>query len=143
MRDAGSGRIVNFYSIDAEAGAWLHADYNIGKDAVLGFTRSAAAEWARHGIRVNAVAPVAAGTVFRELTASVPGFEAQAAAMNPTGRVGDPEQDIAPVVLFLAGEDSRYMTGELVHVDGGQHLPRYQSRPSDLSVFEEALAGSV
>ncbi|MCW2608071.1 MAG: Oxidoreductase [Frankiales bacterium] len=139
LRSRGRGRIVNFYSIDAEAGAWLHADYNIGKDAVLGFTRSAAAEWARHGIRVNAVAPAAVGTVFQQLTDAVPGFAEKAASMNPMGRVGDPERDVAPVVLFLASEDSRYMTGELVHVDGGQHLPRYQSRPDDLAAFERAL----
>jgi NAD(P)-dependent dehydrogenase (short-subunit alcohol dehydrogenase family) len=132
MRDQGGGRIVNFYSIDAEAAAWLHADYNLTKDAIRGLTRSAAVEWARFNILVNAVAPAAAGTVFHELSASIPGFAEAAAAANPLGRVGDPEQDIAPVVLFLASDDARYITGETIHVDGGQHLPRYQSKPASL-----------
>jgi NAD(P)-dependent dehydrogenase (short-subunit alcohol dehydrogenase family) len=135
MRDAGGGRIINFYSIDAETGAWLHADYNLTKDAIRGLTRSAAAEWARFGITVNAIAPAAAGTVFKQLVEAMPGFEELAAGMNPMGRVGDPEEDIAPVALFLATEDSRYVTGEVIHVDGGQHLPRYNSKPPDLSAL--------
>ena len=133
MRDQGGGRIINFYSIDAEAGAWLHADYNATKDAIRGLTRSAAAEWGRFQILVNAIAPAAAGTVFQELCRQMPGFAEMAAAMNPLGRVGDPEEDIAPVAVFLASDDARYVTGETIHVDGGQHLPRYQSKPPDLA----------
>jgi NAD(P)-dependent dehydrogenase (short-subunit alcohol dehydrogenase family) len=129
MREQGDGRIINFYSIDAETGAWLHADYNTTKDAIKGLTRSAAAEWARFGIRVNMIAPAAKGTVFYELVEEHPGFDEMAANMNPLGWVGDPEEDIAPVAVFLGSEDSRYVTGELVHVDGGQHLPRYNSKP--------------
>ncbi len=132
MRAQGSGRIINFYSIDAEAGAWLHADYNLTKDAIRGLTRSAAAEWGRFNILVNAIAPAAAGTVFGELANAIAGFPEAAAAGNPLGRVGDPEEDIAPVAVFLASDDARYVTGETIHVDGGQHLPRYQSKPSEL-----------
>jgi len=132
MRDQGGGRIINFFSIDAEAGAWLHADYNLTKAAIQGLTRSAAMEWARFNILVNAIAPAAAGTVFEELCRQIPGFAEHAAGMNPLGRVGDPERDIAPAVAFLASDDSRYVTGETLHVDGGQHLPRYDSRPPDL-----------
>lgn len=137
MRDQGGGQIVNFYSIDAEAGAWLHADYNVTKDAIKGLTRSAAVEWGRFNIRVNAIAPAAQGTIFKELAANIPGFAETAAGMNPLGRVGDPEDDVAPAVVFLASDDSRYITGETLHVDGGQHLPRYVSKPPDLSVFED------
>jgi NAD(P)-dependent dehydrogenase (short-subunit alcohol dehydrogenase family) len=129
MRDQGGGRVINFYSIDAEAGAWLHADYNAAKDAIRGLTRSAAAEWGRFGILVNAIAPTAAGSVFEQLARETPGFAEMAASVNPLGRVGDPEEDIAPVAVFLACEDSRWVTGETIHVDGGQHLPRYESRP--------------
>jgi NAD(P)-dependent dehydrogenase (short-subunit alcohol dehydrogenase family) len=137
MRDQGGGRIVNFFSIDAEVGAWLHVDYNMGKSAILGLTRTAAMEWARHGILVNAVAPTGRGTVFEELAAGIPGFEEMAAGMCPLGRVGDPEEDVAPAVLFLCSDDARYITGELLHVDGGQHLPRYNSKPEDFSMFEQ------
>src|SRR5258708_17808678 len=55
------GSIVNFYTIDVDIGAWLHADYNTGKAAILGLTRSAAAEWGRFNVRVNAIAPTAMG----------------------------------------------------------------------------------
>lgn len=137
MRDAGGGRVINLYSIDAEAAAWLHADYNVTKEAIKGLTRSAAMEWARHGILVNAIAPVAKGTVYGDLVAANPGFEAALDGMVPLGYVGDPEEDIAPVAVFLAGDDGRYVTGEVIHVDGGMHLPRYQSRPANL----EALTG--
>lgn len=136
MRTRGGGAIVNFYSIDAEAAAWLHADYNMSKSAIQGLSRSAAIEWGRFGIRTNLIAPAAAGTVFEALEREHPGFSAAAAAGNPLGRVGDPEADIAPVALFLASEMARYVNGETIHVDGGQHLPRYQSRPDDLAAIE-------
>jgi 3-oxoacyl-[acyl-carrier protein] reductase len=58
--------------------------------------------------------------------------------MNPLGRVGDPEEDIAPVAVFLGSEASRYVTGETIHVDGGIHVPRYYSKPQDLTVFDKA-----
>jgi NAD(P)-dependent dehydrogenase (short-subunit alcohol dehydrogenase family) len=128
----GGGRVINFYSIDAEAAAWLHVDYNATKEAIRGLTRSAAAEWGRYNVLVNAIAPAAQGTVFAQLTEAIPGFAEMSAAANPLGRVGDPEDDIAPVAVFLASDDSRYVTGETIHVDGGQHLPRYNSRPPGL-----------
>lgn len=129
MRDNGGGRIINFYSIDAEAAAWLHADYNLTKEAIRGVTRSAAVEWARYNILINAIAPAATGTVYQQMCEAIPGFAEMAAGMNPLGRVGDPEEDIAPVAVFLATDDASYITGETIHVDGGQHLPRYNSKP--------------
>jgi NAD(P)-dependent dehydrogenase (short-subunit alcohol dehydrogenase family) len=139
MKKRGGGRIINFYSIDAEVAAWLHADYNAAKAAIQGLTRSAAAEWGRFNILVNAIAPTAAGTVFVELCKKIPGFAEAASAQNPLGRVGDPEKDIAPVVVFLASELSRYVTGETIHVDGGMNMPGYHSRPADLAALERSL----
>jgi NAD(P)-dependent dehydrogenase (short-subunit alcohol dehydrogenase family) len=136
MKARGGGAVVNFYSIDAEVAAWLHADYNITKSAILGLTRSAAAEWGRFNIRVNAIAPTAMGTVFHQLAQKFPGFAESAAARKPLGRNGDPEEDIGPVVVFLASEMARYVTGELIHVDGGLHLPGYDSRPQNLAELE-------
>lgn len=132
MREQGGGRVINFYSIDAEAAAWLHTDYNINKEAIRALTRSAAAEWGRYGIRVNAIAPGAAGTVFWQLAAENPGFEERAAAMRPLNRIGDPEADVAPVAAFLASEESQWITGETIHPDGGVHLARYNSKPDPL-----------
>lgn len=136
MREQGGGRIINFYSIDAESAAWLHADYNLTKAAIKSLTQSAAVEWARFNILVNAIAPTGAGTVFAQLSRDMPGFADMAAGMNPLGRVGDPEEDIAPVVLFLASDWAKYVTGETIHVDGGIHLPRYTSKPHNLNELE-------
>lgn len=136
MRNRGGGKIVNFYSIDTEIGAWLHADYNTAKAGILGLTRSAAAEWGRFNITVNAIAPTAMGATFHKLAAENPGFAERAAAMRPLGRCGDPEEDIGPAVVFLSSDLSRYVTGEAMHVDGGLHLPGYNSRPADVPVRE-------
>lgn len=131
MRAQRDGRIINFYSIDTAAGAWLHSDYNINKAGILALTQSAAVEWGRYGIRTNAIAPVGKGTVWDELI-KTPGVAQAAAAMNPLGRVGDPYEDIAPAVVFLASDASRYVNGQLLNADGGQHIPRYLSKPANL-----------
>lgn len=136
MRARGGGKIVNFYSIDVDIGAWLHADYNTAKAGIVGLTRSAAAEWGRYNINVNAIAPTAMGATFHKLAAENPGFAERAAAMRPAGRCGDPEDDIGPVVVFLASDMARYVTGESIHVDGGLHLPGYNSRPAHVPVRE-------
>jgi NAD(P)-dependent dehydrogenase (short-subunit alcohol dehydrogenase family) len=136
MKARGGGSVVNFYSIDADTGAWLHADYNITKSALLGLTRSAAVEWGRFNIRVNAISPTGLGQVFAQLVKDVPGFLEAATANNPLLRAGDPEDDIGPVVVFLASEMSRFITGELINVDGGQNLPGYVSKPHNLAELE-------
>lgn len=92
MKQRGGGKIVNFYSIDVETGAWLHADYNTAKAGILGLTRSAASEWGRFNITVNAIAPTAMGATFHKLAAENPGFAEASAALRPLGRSGDPEE---------------------------------------------------
>lgn len=136
MQKRGGGKIINFYSIDTEIGAWLHGDYNTAKAAIVGLTRSAAAEWGRFNIRVNAIAPTAMGATFFKLAEENPGFAEMSASMRPLGRCGEPEADIGPVVVFLASEMSRFMTGETLHVDGGLHLPGYNSRPKHIPARE-------
>jgi 3-oxoacyl-[acyl-carrier protein] reductase len=138
MKARGGGTIINFYSIDADTGAWLHSDYNINKLGILGLTRSAAVEWGRFNIRVNAIAPTGMGQVFAQLAESVPGFVEAATASNPLKRMGDPELDIGPPVVFLASEMSRFITGELINVDGGQNLPGYVSVPHNLEELERS-----
>jgi NAD(P)-dependent dehydrogenase (short-subunit alcohol dehydrogenase family) len=136
MKARGGGKIINFYSIDIEIGAWLHGDYNTAKSAIVGLTRSAASEWGRFNIRTNAIAPTAMGATFHKLAADNPGFAEMSASMRPLGRCGEPEADIGPVVVFLASEMSRFITGETIHVDGGLHLPGYNSRPKGIPVRE-------
>jgi 3-oxoacyl-[acyl-carrier protein] reductase len=132
----GGGKVINFYSIDAEVAAWMHADYNITKSAIRGLTRSAAAEWGRFNVNVNAIAPTAMGTVFEKLAADNPGFAENAAKRKPLRRNGDCEWDIGPVAVFLACEMSRYVTGEILNVDGGLHLPGYASEPPGMPGLE-------
>jgi 3-oxoacyl-[acyl-carrier protein] reductase len=136
MQARGGGKIINFYSIDTEIGAWLHGDYNTAKAAIVGLTRSAASEWGRFNIRVNAIAPTAMGATFHKLAQENPGFAEKSASMRPLGRCGEPEEDIGPVVVFLASEMSRFVTGETIHVDGGLHLPGYNSRPAGVPIRE-------
>ena len=133
----GGGSIINFYSIDVETAAWLNSDYNITKSALRGLTRSAAHEWGRFNIRVNLLSPAAMGTVFHRMAEAMPGFAEMAASRKPLLRNGDPEEDIAPVAVFLASDMSRFVTGEMINVDGGLHMPGYQSRPANVAELEQ------
>ena len=71
---------------------------------------------------VNAICPAAKSAAFMRALGDNPDIAAFADAMNPMGRIGDPYLDIAPVALFLAGEGSRYLTGNTLFVDGGSHI---------------------
>jgi NAD(P)-dependent dehydrogenase (short-subunit alcohol dehydrogenase family) len=132
MRAQGTGSIINFRSLDGEVGHWLHADYNVTKEAIGGLTRSAAAEWGRFDIRVNAIAPAAATEAHKQLEKEDPARLDKIVQSIPLGRVGDPEDDVAGAALFFASDDSRYVTGTTLYVDGGIHLPRYDTKPYDL-----------
>lgn len=138
----GGGSVINFYSIDAETGAWRHVDYNMGKSAVRGLTHSAASEWGRFNIRVNAIAPAAAGLSFERLCREHPGFEKVSASAKPLGRVGYPEPDIAPVAVFLASDMAAFVTGQTINVDGGLHLWGFNSRPANLAELEAQGGGT-
>ena len=136
MQRRAGGRIINFTSGDVRTGAWLHADYSIAKGGVEALTRSAANEWARFGITVNAIAPVAASSAYEKLARDRPGFHESQIRTIPLGRVGDPEDDIGAAVGFLASEAARYVTGTIMVVDGGISLSRSGARPA------RAFAGS-
>ena len=136
MQRRGGGRIINFTSGDVRTGAWLHADYSMAKGGVEALTRSAANEWARFGITVNAIAPVAASSAYEKLARERPGFHENQVRTIPLGRAGDPELDIGGAVGFLASEAARYITGTIMVVDGGISLSRAAARPA--RAFAEA-----
>jgi len=122
MRTRNWGRIINFCSLNGVNAHMGTAEYNVGKEALRAYTRSAAREWARYGICANVICPAAASSSFKQFAAMQPEIAAAAAAANPMGRMGDPERDIAGVALFLASEDARYLTGNTLFVDGGAHI---------------------
>jgi len=116
------GRVINMCSLNGVNAHMGTLEYNVAKEALRTATRTAAREWAPHGITVNAICPGAKSAATRRVFAEHPELEAAADAANPMGRLGDAERDIAPVAVFLAGEDSAYLTGNTLFVDGGAHI---------------------
>jgi len=122
MKAAGYGRIVNFASAAGITGMSEYGAYNASKEAIRALTRTAAREWGRDGIVVNAIAPGAASK--RGLEAAARDDDAHRAFMrdHPMGRQGDPEEDIGPVALFLCSDACRFLTGHTLRVDGGAFM---------------------
>jgi len=116
------GRIINMVSLAADRGDAGLGEYNAAKAGIAALTRTAAREWGRQGITANAIAPGAWTRRGQDYAARDPEGFARAMAARPIGRLGDPETDIAPVALFLATDDSRFVTGHVLYVDGGAHL---------------------
>jgi NAD(P)-dependent dehydrogenase (short-subunit alcohol dehydrogenase family) len=122
MRDQGRGRIINLVSLAGVNAHPYEADYNAAKEAIRSVTRTAAREWAAHGVLVNAIAPFAASPAFVGFAEAAPEAAAQVVAHVPVGRMGDPEADIGGVAVFLASDDARYVTGNVIYADGGAHI---------------------
>ncbi|MFL6228674.1 MAG: SDR family NAD(P)-dependent oxidoreductase [Pyrinomonadaceae bacterium] len=119
MRAQRSGKIVNVSSVEAFRGRFGVSNYAASKAGLLGFTRAAAADLGRDRINVNAVAP---GFILTPLTEKLPTDILDAAARESVfGRLGEPEE-VAAVVTFLCSDAARYVTGEVIKVDGGQTL---------------------
>jgi meso-butanediol dehydrogenase / (S,S)-butanediol dehydrogenase / diacetyl reductase len=119
----GGGAIVNTASISGLGGDYGAGAYNAAKAGVVNLTRTAAIEYARKNVRVNAVCPgvIATPAVLNGLIARSRDPERarrRAEECHPMGRLGKPEE-IAKVVLFLASDDASFMTGSMVVVDGG------------------------
>lgn len=122
MRSNGRGNIVNLCSLNGVNAHIGTAEYNCAKEALRSLTRTAAREWAQYGIVANVICPGAKTAAFRSMAASHPEIVTLADEMNPMGRLGDPEGDIAPVAAFLASDEARYLTGNTLFVDGGSHI---------------------
>jgi NAD(P)-dependent dehydrogenase (short-subunit alcohol dehydrogenase family) len=119
MVRAGGGRVVNTSSISAEHGMVTRVVYCATKGAVSAFTRALAMEWARHGVTVNAVAPGIIQTpLLAEYLAANPEKRRRGEAEVPLGRLGVAE-DVVGAAVFLASDAARYVTGQVITVDGG------------------------
>jgi len=114
-----SGRIVNISSIAGVMGNAGQANYAASKAALIGVTKTVAREYASRGITVNAVAP---GFIDTAMTAPLsPAVREGLLKEIPLARLGSPE-DIAHAVLFLSSDQASYITGQVIHVNGGMYM---------------------
>lgn len=114
------GRIVNIASIVGAMGNVGQANYAASKAAVIGFTKTVAREYASRNVTVNAVAP---GFIDTAMTQGLPAEVKEALQKQiPLGRLGTPA-DIAAAVQFLVSDEAAYVTGQVLHVNGGMLMP--------------------
>ncbi|MCE4265775.1 short-chain dehydrogenase [Rhodococcus sp. ACPA4] len=125
----GGGRIINFASAAGAKGLMGKAAYAASKGAVLGWSRTVAAEWAQYGITVNSIAPAIRTPMYETTRASMTPEQLVEHDRKMTnliplgGKLGNVE-DLVPVLEFVAGEGSRFMTGQIFAVDGGSLMVR-------------------
>jgi len=122
MKAQGWGRIVNLCSLNGVNAHLFTLHYNMAKEALRAITRTAAREWADRGITCNVICPAAETEASTRLRQVMPQLFLKIDPLMPMKRMGDPEEDIAPVAVFLASEDSRFVTGNTLFVDGGSHI---------------------
>lgn len=120
MRERKWGRIINISSVNGQKGQAGQVNYSAAKAGDLGFTKALAQEGARIGITVNAICPGYIGTeMVRAIDEKV--LSERILPQIPVGRLGEPEE-IARCVVFLAGEESGFITGSTLTANGGQYM---------------------
>ena len=113
--------IINFTSGTYQVGLEMYASYAADKGAIRALTMVVAREWGADGIRVNTISPVAiTDTIVDKLPPEYSNWVKGMMKDNAMQRVGDPYADIGPVLVFLASDESRWVTGQNINVDGGQ-----------------------
>lgn len=120
MRGAGFGRIINISSVNGQKGQFGQTNYSASKAGDLGFTKALALETASKGITVNAITPGYIGT---EMVLAVPKevLDSKILPLVPVGRLGEPEE-IARCVVFLAADESGFITGSTLSANGGLYM---------------------
>lgn len=125
LKDKNSS-IINFNSGAGDLGLEGYAAYASTKAAIGALTRVAAREWGQFGIRVNTVAPSAVTDNVQAsmdyLSDEMKSYGMASLATNPMKRAGDPYEDITPAIVFLASEDSKWITGQELKVEGGGNI---------------------
>ena len=116
MREQGFGRIINIASVNGQTGQFGQTNYSAAKAGMHGFTMALAKESAAKGITVNTVSP---GYVRTAMTEAIPEKVREAIVSQiPAGRMGEPDE-VARVVVFLASDDSQYINGANIPINGG------------------------
>jgi NAD(P)-dependent dehydrogenase (short-subunit alcohol dehydrogenase family) len=116
------GRLILMTSPAGIEGSAMLPVYATVKGAIRGFAKSLAREWAPYGVTVNAISPLAETPAMTSAYEKDPTLEERLARVVPMGHLGDPETEIGPAVVFLAGEGSGYITGQTLAVDGGRFM---------------------
>jgi NAD(P)-dependent dehydrogenase (short-subunit alcohol dehydrogenase family) len=119
MRDQGGGCIINVSSSYGVQSGANTGDYSATKEAIRSITRTAANEWGRYGIRVNVINPAAESAGLKNWAKANPEFYRQSLRIIPLKRYGDPEADLGGLMLALASEEARFITGQTFCGDGG------------------------
>ncbi len=114
-----SGKIISISSVVAAMGNPGQANYSSSKAGLIGLTKTIAREYANRGIRANAVAPGFIQTAMTDALSE--GVKDQMKSNIPLGQFGTPE-DVADTVIFLASKESDYITGQVIHVNGGMYM---------------------
>jgi gluconate 5-dehydrogenase len=118
IREGRGGRVINIASLMTAAARPGTSPYTASKGAVGQLTKALAVEWAQHGILVNAIAPGYVDTDLNKVLVADPAFDSWVKGRCPLGRWATPE-DIAWPVVFLASAAARFITGQVIYVDGG------------------------
>ncbi|UAC48532.1 SDR family oxidoreductase [Bacillus aquiflavi] len=113
------GFVINFASRAGISGQVNQSSYASAKEAIRGLTRTVANEWAKDGINVNLISPIAKTEGVQQWREKFPEQYEKVVSGIPLGRMGDPEKDIGEVAVFLSSESSSYITGQTIMVDGG------------------------
>jgi len=130
MRDNGGGSIINFGSLNGVNAHMYTVEYNMAKEAIRTPSRPAAVECGPYNIRCNVICPAAATESYEAFRSANPELAEELNSQKPIPRMGDPETDIGGTALFLASDDSAYLTGNTLFVDGGGHINGVQWRPA-------------
>jgi len=122
LRANGGGHIVALVSQCSDS-VWRGiGPYQAASEALKAYIRTTAEEWGRFNVRVNALLPAADTAGYRCQRSRNPEAADRLVQALPLGRLGCPQKDIGGALMFLVGESGRYLTGHMVHADGGQHL---------------------
>jgi len=129
MKARAYGKIINLGSLNGVNAHMYTAAYNASKEALRALSRTAAVEWGPSNINTNVICPAASSPQAEAYFAANPDMLARILEQIPKRKMGNAETDIGPVAVFLASEDSNYVNGQTVFVDGGSHVNGVSWKP--------------